>query len=282
MFKIGVFAFLSRVPVKTLRYYDEIGLLKPAEIDPFTGYRYYTADQMKRLNRILVFKDLGLSLEQIKRLLDENLSTEQVVGMLRLRMAEVQQELQEGQGRLALIEAHIQQVQMEGKVSTIDVVLKKVEPQAILSMRMVIPDLNTISQHVASLYDRVYGFIQRTGVQPSGPALAIYHVYSETYQYYSENIDTECAALVNPSTLPAQIEEGITRRELEGYPTVASTLYKGPYTGITEAWVGVGQWIADNGYRIIGAAREIYLVDPGQTPNPADYLTEIQFPVEKI
>jgi DNA-binding transcriptional MerR regulator len=274
MFKIGVFAFLSRVPVKTLRYYDEIALLKPAEVDHFTGYRYYTADQMKRLHRILVFKDLGLSLEQIRRLLDENLSTEQVVGMLRLRMAEVQQELQEGQARLALIEAHIQQVQMEGKVSTIDVVLKKVEPQTILSMRMVIPDLNTISQHVASLYDRVYGFI--------GPALAIYHVYSETYQYYSENIDTECAALVNPATLPAQIEEGITSRELEGYPTVASTLYKGPYTGITEAWVGVGQWIADNGYRIIGAAREIYLVDPGQTQNPAEYLTEIQFPVEKI
>jgi len=63
MFKIGEFSKLSQVTVKTLRYYDEIGLLKPAEVDRFTSYRYYSVDQLPRLNRILALKDLGLSLE---------------------------------------------------------------------------------------------------------------------------------------------------------------------------------------------------------------------------
>ena len=61
MFKIGDFSKLSRVSVKTLRYYDELGLLKPANVDDFTGYRYYVIDQMPRLNRILALKDLGFS-----------------------------------------------------------------------------------------------------------------------------------------------------------------------------------------------------------------------------
>ncbi len=73
MFKIGEFSKLSQVTVKTLRYYDEIGLLKPAEVDRFTSYRYYSVDQLPRLNRILALKDLGLSLDQVAHLLDGNL-----------------------------------------------------------------------------------------------------------------------------------------------------------------------------------------------------------------
>ena len=69
MLKIGYFARISQVTVKTLHHYDRIGLLKPAHVDPFTSYRYYTIDQLGQLNRILALKDLGLSLEQIAQLL---------------------------------------------------------------------------------------------------------------------------------------------------------------------------------------------------------------------
>ena len=86
MIRIGLFAKLSQVPVRTLRYYDEIGLLKPAEIDRFTDYRYYSIIQLPRLNRILVLKDLGLSLEQIAHLLAEGLPVEELRGMLRLKL----------------------------------------------------------------------------------------------------------------------------------------------------------------------------------------------------
>ena len=93
MFKIGEFSKLVQVPVPTLRYYDQVGLLKPIEVDPLTGYRYYSASQMPRLNRILALKGLGFSLEQIAAALDEGLTPEQMRGMLRLRHAQISQQL---------------------------------------------------------------------------------------------------------------------------------------------------------------------------------------------
>ena len=59
MLKIGEFSKLSRVSVRMLRHYDEIGLLKPAEIDHFTDYRYYREDQLPIAGRIAALKDMG-------------------------------------------------------------------------------------------------------------------------------------------------------------------------------------------------------------------------------
>jgi DNA-binding transcriptional MerR regulator len=68
--KIGEFSQLGRVSVRMLRHYDATGLLKPAQVDRLSGYRFYAVEQLPRLNRILALKDLGLSLEQVGRLLD--------------------------------------------------------------------------------------------------------------------------------------------------------------------------------------------------------------------
>src|SRR5512135_3610869 len=94
MLKIGEFSRLSRVSVRMLRHYDQLGLLKPSRTDRVTNYRYYSADQLPRLNRILALQDLGFSLEQIGALLDESLPADELRGMLRLKRAEVQQGIQ--------------------------------------------------------------------------------------------------------------------------------------------------------------------------------------------
>src|SRR5829696_9128903 len=109
MFKIGEFSRLAQVPVPTLRYYDQVGLLKPVEVDRFTGYRYYSVTQLPRLNRILALKGLGFSLEQIGLALDEGLTPEQMRGMLRLRHAQISQLLNEAQSQLVEVEARLQQ-----------------------------------------------------------------------------------------------------------------------------------------------------------------------------
>ena len=93
MIKIGDFARLSQVSVVTLRYYDEMDLLKPVRVDTFTGYRFYSADQLPRLNRILALKDLGFSLEQIKLMLSDGLTSEQLRGMLTMQRKEVEKRL---------------------------------------------------------------------------------------------------------------------------------------------------------------------------------------------
>src|SRR5512142_3074554 len=113
MIKIGDFARLSQVSIVALRYYDEMDLLKPVKVDPFTSYRFYSADQLPRLNRILALKDLGFSLEQIKLMLAEGWSLEQLRGMLRMQRTEVERRLSDDRDRLSRIEARLRQIELE-------------------------------------------------------------------------------------------------------------------------------------------------------------------------
>lgn len=114
MLKIGEFARKAQVTVKTLRHYDRLGLLKPAWIDRFTGYRYYASEQMPRLNRIMALKDLGFTLEQTGRILQDELTVDELRGMLRLKCAELEQHIEEEQARLARVEARLRQIEHEG------------------------------------------------------------------------------------------------------------------------------------------------------------------------
>jgi DNA-binding transcriptional MerR regulator len=107
MLKIGDFSRLSQVSVKTLRYYDEVALLKPTQVDEVSGYRYYSVAQLRQLHRILALRDLGFSLDQIGYVLEADLSIQELRGMLRLRRAEQQQRLLKEQERLDRVEALI-------------------------------------------------------------------------------------------------------------------------------------------------------------------------------
>jgi DNA-binding transcriptional MerR regulator len=94
MLKIGDFSRLGQISVDTLRHYDTLGLLKPTVVDQATGYRYYTFQQLGRLKRILALKDLGLSLEQIVPFMEDEVSTEQLKGMLKLKQMEITQRIE--------------------------------------------------------------------------------------------------------------------------------------------------------------------------------------------
>jgi DNA-binding transcriptional MerR regulator len=115
MFKIGDFARLGQVSSRMLRYYDQLGLLVPRHTDKWSGYRYYTIDQLGQLNRIIALKELGLTLEQIGDLVaDSNrISAERLRGMLTLKRAEIARTLQEEQRRLGRVEARLRQIEME-------------------------------------------------------------------------------------------------------------------------------------------------------------------------
>src|SRR3979490_2331366 len=125
MLKIGDFSSLAQVSIKTLRYYDERGLLSPAHVDPETGYRYYSASQLSRLHRILALKDFGFSLEQIAKCLNEKVMAGQMRGMLVLRQAEQQARLEEERNRLGRLESRIRLIEEETSMSQ-EVVLKEV------------------------------------------------------------------------------------------------------------------------------------------------------------
>lgn len=137
MFRIGEFSKIAQVPGSLLRYYDQIGLLKPAHIDQWTGYRYYSAKQLPRLHRILALKELGFALDQIAHLLDAEVSAAEIRGMLTLRKAQIEQTVNEEKARLRHLEARLQQIDAPYK-STFDIVLKNVPAQSYLSIREVL------------------------------------------------------------------------------------------------------------------------------------------------
>jgi DNA-binding transcriptional MerR regulator len=284
MLKIGDFSKLSQVSVKALRYYDEIGLLKPAQVDRFTGYRYYSADQLPRLNRLLALKDLGFSLEQIAELLDEELSPVQVRGMLRLKQAEIQQRVQEEQAQLGRVEARLRYIEQEGKMPTYDVILKKIEPQLVAAIRDVIPTYADQGQ----LWGELDAYLTRHKVNPIGACLTFYY----DTEYKERDVDLE---VCEPIAGSLGSEGQVTVRELPGMETMACLLHHGNFDTISQTYQALISWIEANGYHIAGPNREVYLravVDlsgsgveyPADylTDNPDDRLTEIQFPVEKV
>jgi DNA-binding transcriptional MerR regulator len=172
MFKIGDFSRLSQVPVTALRYYDEVGLLRPCHIDRWTAYRYYSADQLPRLNRILALKDLGFSLEQIAGLVDGNIPAAEIRGMLKLRQTEMQERVEEERARLLRVEDRLKQIEMEGQMSTYDVIIKKVErQQRVISIQRTLPK----PTEVGKLYYELETYLGQRGETMSGPPLTIWH-----------------------------------------------------------------------------------------------------------
>ena len=117
MLKIGEFSRLSQVTVKTLHHYDELGLIKPAHIDPVTNYRFYTVEQLPRIHRIMALKEMGLSLEQIGIMLNQEMTIEELRGMFRLKQAEVEQRLREEQKRLTMLEFHLHMIELENNMT---------------------------------------------------------------------------------------------------------------------------------------------------------------------
>ena len=183
MLRISDFAQLSRVSPKALRLYDRMGLLKPMEVDNFTGYRYYSATQLPRLNRILVFKELGFSLEQIAKLLDENISTEEIRGMLRVKHLEIQQRLLEDQVRLARVEMRLNEIELEKKMPNYEVILKPVESQLVAVTVGVIPNYQDCEPIFERLFDKACDHVSRYNLKEFGNGISIYH---DTNPHFSQ------------------------------------------------------------------------------------------------
>jgi len=272
MIKIGDFARPSQVSVVTLRYYDEMDLLKPVRVDDFTGYRYYSAAQLPRLNRILALKDLGFSLEQIKLILADGLSLEQLRSMLTLQRTEVEKRLLEERERLIRIEARLRQIELEDQMPNYDVVLKIVPPMMVASCRVTIPTNDQVPAYLAPAYAKVYEYLRKENVKDNGLCLTVWHSPADVY----ENEDAEAIVAVDrslPGTDQVQIYELASTQ-------VASVVHHGNFEDFTQGHAALLEWIDANGYKISGPYREIYIKH--DKSDLADTTTEIQVPVEKI
>jgi DNA-binding transcriptional MerR regulator len=273
MFRTGEFSHLARVSKRLLQFYDEIGLLKPTYIDRQTGYRYYSAKQMPRLNRILVLKELGFSLDQIREMLQEEISDEAIEGMLLLKKAEVEQTVVEELQRLRSIEARLQQNRLGDEAP--DVVVKSVPAQRSFSVRATLPSPEELL-HLLHLLQQVLpsSIDQRT----LGPLAGV--VYTDGFTV--TNNDVELGYLLkrpvpDPVMLAGAYE--LRMRELPAVQTMATAVQTGSPDLVFTALGRIGHWIESNGYRIAGPYREIGL-DLPSSGRFDEMVIEVQMPIE--
>src|SRR6266446_2973392 len=275
MFLTGEFSQIARVSKRLLHYYDEIGLLKPAHIDPHTGYRYYSASQLPRLNRILALKDLGLALDHIARMMQAEVSDEEINGMLLMQKDAVEQNVMEEVQRLRRIEALLRQKQIADEMP--DVVFKSIPAQLFLSIRAMIPspeEMLQLVQHVQRVLP------SRVDPRVLGPFTGV--VYTDGFTL--RNNDVEFGYLLKkPVEGPIALSEEyvLHMHELPAVATMATAVQTGGPDLVFVALGRIAQWIEANGYRIVGPYREIGVELSGSAPFD-EMIIEVQMPIERM
>ncbi len=270
MFRIGEFSRIARVSGRLLRYYDSIGLLSPGRVDPATGYRYYTADQLGVLNRILALKDLGLSLDEVARMLKGDVSAEEIRGMLSLKKVELERSLSEDALRLRNIESRLTQIEEQGGMADYDVIMKSTEAQPYLALRRVFPNFNAVVETVRDVAKRIGG---RMPEGTRGDLLVVAHS-----DFEEEDLDFEIGFAVKHAGVESPRVAGLelTLRELPPVSSLATLVRRGPPHQSHLAYGALGLWMSANHYRIAGPSREVVL-----ELLPGEAVMEIQFPVTR-
>jgi DNA-binding transcriptional MerR regulator len=272
MFSIGDFASHGRVSVRMLRHYDAIGLLPPARVDPATGYRAYDASQLSRLNRIVALKDLGFTLEQVRSILDDKVSVDELRGMLRLREADLQSRLAADAARLHQVEARLRLIEEEGAMPTDDVQIKRIPGVRVAELTATADGFEpeAIGPVIQPLYDQLMKALERAHVTPTGPGVA----------YYEDAADDD--RVVVHAAIPVNAVASDTYDfaivDLPPIEQAATIVHRGPMDGVMSTIQTLARWIDANGYSSAGYNRELYL-DYGCGDDSSAWTTELQEPI---
>jgi DNA-binding transcriptional MerR regulator len=278
MFKIGEFSKIAQVSGRLLRYYDDIGLFKPQHIDTWTGYRYYTADQLPRLNRILALKELGLSLDHIQQLLEKDIGTDEIRKLYLEHKAQLEQSLRVARVRLQQVQLRLNLLDNQDVGWMPDIVIKNVPSQPILAYR----DSRMTGERLYQLFDVLSQIAPKRAAEKSRYGSLLTVLYSDIFTPDAD-MDLEIGVLLNNERVkPLMIADDVTLtvRELPAVEQMATIVHQGlddhPIT-----YNALGRWLEQHHYRIVGPGREL-LVENYYPAAPEKCIVEIQFPVEWI
>jgi DNA-binding transcriptional MerR regulator/effector-binding domain-containing protein len=280
MFKIGEFSQMAQVSTRMLRHYDKLGLLQPSVVDHFTGYRYYTLEQMPRLNRILALKDLGFSLSDVGDLLHDNISVEEMRGMLRMRQAEITRVLLEEQLRLAHVAARLRQIEFAGQPTPYEVVIKQPTSLTLTSQRAIVPHVRDMAAYRCTMFEDLYVWLSERHIEPDGTEMVMYY----GQEFAETQIDMETAVPI-PADAFVELKPyqhgDIQLRTLEEPLPLATTILQGSIYDLPQAITAIFTWIHTSGYCSTGVIRELHLSGPERTDTNFDAITfELQIPVQ--
>jgi len=260
---IGDFARLGQVSVRMLRHYDQIELLKPDSVDVGSGYRSYSPEQLSVLNRLVALKDLGLSLEQVRRVLADPVGVDELHGMLRLRRAELENEMRAAGTRLAVVESRLRMIEKENEMSA-DYVVKSVPAVRLAALTDTL-DPAELGQHIGPMFDQVRSQLDAAHASLTTPIAT----YAET----EAGMDVVVGYAYDGAPLP-----GLNLIDLSAASAVCG-VHLGPMSRIGESWQALHRWVTENKYEYAGPCRELYV--RAESEDQQDWVTELQQPVQR-
>lgn len=271
MVKIGDFSKLSRVSIRMLRHYDEIGLLRPVRIDPESGYRYYNENQLPVAGRITALKDMGFGLTAIREMIDCYEEKEKMEHHLLLKQAELLEQARQTAYRLRLLDTALERLRKDDETMKYDVTLKTFPARYAATVRMHIPAYemegllwSVLSSETASLH-----------LIPDDPCYCSVVFYDQEFK--ESDVDVEAQKTVKGQYPDTEHVKFKTLPEV----TAASAICKGSYDQMNDIMSAVAGWVRDNGYEFDGPAFNIYHISPHETSDPNEFVTEVCYPVKR-
>ncbi len=266
MLQIGEFSKICQVSVKTLHHYDRIGLLAPAEVDRFTGYRYYKAEQIDTMNYIQRLKRYGFSLEEIQHLITIS-DKKELSDKLRQQKVKLVREQQEMAIILNELQTHISVFERTGDIMTYQkgytVEIKNSPAMNILAKRAIM-GVDEFGKYYGTLFERV----SKEHITPTGLSGARYY----DKEFCHESSDVEVFIGIQEKDRADAVLEPVE---------CAVTVHRGAYSTLSEAYGAIVAWIIENGYEYAGAPFDLYIKTQFNTDSPEDWETEVYFPVRK-
>lgn len=265
-YQIGDFSKISRLSVKTLRYYHECELLFPTRIDEETGYRYYDENCLEKAKIIGTLKGLDFSLSEIKMILENYNDDTDITVFIEKKLQEINLKLEKYENIKLKLNNLIKQKEINNMSNSSEIAVKDVPDMLIAAIRFA-GRYDEVGKEVGKLF-------KNCGRYMLGKYFCLYH----DKEYKEENADIEICTQVSREVN----HDNITSRILKG-GKVISTLYKGPYEKIGEAYKNLIDYINENKIKALSPSREIYIKGPGMIfkGNPNNYITEIQIMIEE-
>jgi DNA-binding transcriptional MerR regulator len=281
MFRIGDFSRLARVSIRTLHHYDEAGLLQPAHVDEQTGYRYYTAAQLDVLQRILLLKDLGFSLDQIREVLAAPPDAQDFLRMLDARRAQLIESIAGEQSRVRRLDALRDSVAGAMSADVTAVALREIPAIEAHTIRA---RVSRLGAPVEALFETAEAAVASAQARDAASPFMIFH----DLEYRGADADIEVCIPVK-----GVADARLSTRVIPASPSMGCVTYRGPYDQALSLYNVMLFWIARSGLRIDGPLREVYhrygadqigyrLPARVLARSSAEYVTELQVPVAPL
>ncbi|HPO50518.1 MAG TPA: MerR family transcriptional regulator [Spirochaetota bacterium] len=269
MLRIGEFSKLCRVTIKCLRYYDEVGLLKPELINSENGYRFYSNNQLVKMGLIVELKELGFTIEEILFITGKNITPSHFKELLERKRTEVSDIIKAENNKLNKINIYIKEISEEKFM--FDVKLKELPEVIVASTRTIIKNYDDLFKVVPAMGEKM----KKHGAVCSKPEYC-FNIYHDG-EYKENDIDVEICEAVEKKLAD---KDGVIYKKISLVKTAACLYHKGPYKTLGKSYGILLEWIEKNGYKISQNPRESYIDGCWNKDSEEDWLTEIQIPVE--